>query len=92
MSCSTTPTSAEWLREWWESANNPDYPGYDPDNYKAVRVSSRDNYKLDPMQVDAFGRDMTEEEKQVELEAGFPEYLGNEFSPTVINYCQDDRW
>lgn len=90
MSVSTTPTSAQWLRDWWESANNPMYPGYDPDEYKAIRVRSTDNVTLDPDQVRRFWMGMSPEERQVEIEADFPESTGNEFSPRVVNACQDE--
>lgn len=89
MSVSTTPTSAPWLKEWWDSANDPDYPEYAPDKYLAVRVSSYANTTLTQNQLDSFWQDMSEEEKQVEIEAGFPEYFGNDFSPTVVDLCQD---
>lgn len=90
MSVSTTPTSAPWLREWWDRANDEDYPEYAPDKFLAVRVSSYANTTLTKDQLDSFWQDMTEDEKQVEIEAGFPEYFGNDFSPTVVDQCQDE--
>lgn len=90
MTVSTTPTAAEWLRHWWESARNPDYTDYNPEDYFAVKVRSDKNIFLTPEQLKAFRQDMTPEEMQVEIEADFPEYYGNEFSPKLINGCQNE--
>jgi hypothetical protein len=89
MSISTTPTPAEWLREWWESSSSPDYIGYSPDDYLSVRVSSSGNVHLTEDQLKSFAQGMSDEERAVELEAEFPEYLGTEFSPASINACED---
>lgn len=89
LAVSTTPTSAEWLREWWNRATNQDHPDYDPKKYFALKVSSSANTALTPEQLEAFAMDMTPEEQQVELQADFPEYTGTDFSPAVVNLCQD---
>lgn len=90
MTVSTTPTAAEWLRHWWESARNSEYAGYNPADYFAVKVRSDTNTHLTAEQLKAFRQDMTPEEMQVEIEADFPEYYGNEFSPKLINDCQNN--
>lgn len=89
LSISTTPTAVEWLRKYWDKANNPEHPEYDPYGYAAIRVSSQMNTTLVPSQIEAFFQDMTEEEKSVEGDAEFPQYLGNEFSVTVVDQCED---
>ena len=91
LSISTTPTGVEWLRDWWRRANDPTYPKYDPDNYFAVRVTSRENTHLTPEQVRSFYQDMTEAERRVEIEAEFPDYLGTDFPPSVVIQCEDDQ-
>lgn len=89
ISTSTTPTSASWLKDWWLSANDPSYPGYDDKKYAAIRVSSYQNTTLTDEQLENFQLDMTAEERQVEIEGDFPEYIGNEFSPAIVDACQD---
>src|SRR5690606_25194901 len=64
LAVSTTPTSAEWLREWWERATNKEYPDYAPSKYYALKVSSDANTTLTPDQLEAFHQDMSPEEKQ----------------------------
>lgn len=89
ISTSTTPTAAPWLRDWWDKAKSPDYPEYNPDEYWAIRVSSDQNTTLTEQQLRSFQSDMSEEEIKVELQGEFPEYMGNEFSPTIVNACED---
>lgn len=89
LAVSTTPTSAEWLRDWWERATNRDYPDYDPQRYFALKVASSANKTLTEEQLEAFHQDMTPEEKQVEIQADFPEYTGTDFSPAMVDTCED---
>jgi len=88
-SVSTTPTAAPWLRHWWECATNKDYPDHDPVNYYAARVSTDHNLTLTPEQIENMQRDMSPEERAVEMQAGFPEYMGTDFSPMIVNRCED---
>lgn len=89
MSVSTTPTAAGWLRDWWDRANDQEHIEYSPDKFLAMRVRSSENTSLTAEQVESFSQDMTAEEKQVEIDAEFPEFTGNEFSPTVVDLCED---
>lgn len=89
-SVSTTPTAVDWLRHWWRCAQDKEYQEYAPDKYVAIRVSSEANQSLTGEQLEAFRLDMTEEEIQVEIQGEFPEYLGTDFAPSVVNGCQDD--
>lgn len=89
LAVSTTPTSAEWLREWWNRATDKENPDFDDKKYFALKVSSSANTSLTAEQLDAFEQDMTPEERQVEIQADFPEYTGTDFSPAVVNLCQD---
>lgn len=89
LAVSTTPTAAPWLRDWWERSTNREYFDYAPQKYFAIQAPSSANKAITEDQLEAFSQDMSEEERRVEIEGGFPEYMGTDFAPVLVDACQD---
>lgn len=88
LSVSTTPTSAEWLRRWWYRGADPEAPDFDPSRYLCVRVKTRDNIHLTEEEVQLMEEEMSEEERDVELDAMLPQIGANMFPISNILQCE----
>lgn len=91
LSVSTTPTSAEWLRRWWYRGTDPEAPDFDPNRYLCIRVRTRDNVHLTEEEIRLMEEEMTEEEREVELDAMLPQIGANMFPMSNILQCEV-RW
>lgn len=91
LSVSTTPTSAEWIHRWWYRGTDPEAPDYDPNRYLCVRVRTRDNIHLTEEEIQLMEEEMTEEEREVELDAMLPVIGANMFPMSNILQCEA-RW
>jgi hypothetical protein len=91
LSVSSTPTEAEWVRRWWDRGTDPESPDYNPSRYLCYKVRTRDNVHITEEQIQLMEEEMTEEERNVELNAELPQIGTNMFPISNILQCEA-RW